>query len=167
MTSTATHRLLFGLQQPGATTSPPRVGPGGPKPPTSIHVEVGVDARGFLDDGRARSRLWPAIRLSEGSSPFTAPFLMHPDIDAASMDDVVEEMPPLNALAAFLKYLDVREVSRPLRYASSSDAFDNSAIARFWFPCPRAKGNFPFAPCLTNTESYRSFFSLTNRRRLT
>ena len=35
--------------------------------------------------------MWPAIRLSEGSSPFTAPFLMHPDIDAASMDDVVEE----------------------------------------------------------------------------
>jgi hypothetical protein len=92
---------------------------------------------------------------------------MHPDIDAASMDDIVEEMPPLNALAAFLKYLDVREVSLPLRYASSSDAFDNSRLRDFGFLVRARIGNFPFAPCLTNTESYRSFFSLTNRRRLT
>ena len=36
-------------------------------------------------------------------------------VDLEALDEVVEEMPTVNALAAFLKYLDVRRQANPTR----------------------------------------------------
>ena len=60
-----------------------------------------------------------------------------------ALDDVVEEMPVVNALAAFLKYLDVRSAAKRIIPALTCSAASSNKSSSHFSPHAR----LPFLPC--------------------